>query len=273
MRLGVISDLRYEQYGSYYYAAKNIFHEVRLVNSAQDIDGLEAILVGNDHHQGHRDIWEKQDFINAVNTRDIPFYAHTVEHIHSSHYPWNIEIQKNLMKFKKLRQRCWDVDDARHYGTKLARVLISNHYLGNYEKSEVKNEKAIFVGKIYPDRASLLKTVQKFMQVDVVPRLEIPYKIFLSLLGSYKFVFSPLSISSTGIPGRFYEALAVGSFPIQQVANTTLNAYLMESEFNDAIFFKKPQELLEKLPIFTCPKVINRLSLEEEIKGFFDDYC
>ena len=249
MKIGVIADLQLEQLASYYEAARNIFENVRLVKSKADLKGIDAVLCGNDHFQPHRDIWENDEFIEEVNQLSIPFFAHTVEHIDSKVFPWNLKIQANLNKFSKLRQRCWDVNDAKKYGTKLARVLISENYLKNYEPCRNKNRK-----------------------VDTIPRIEISYRTFLSILASYKFIFSPLSISSTGLPGRFYEALAVGSCPIQQVANETLGAYSLEASFQDAIFFKDIKEVGDKANNHHLTETANVMTLEEELKGFFNDY-
>ena len=272
MKIGVIADLQLEQLASYYEAARNIFENVRLVKSKADLKGIDAVLCGNDHFQPHRDIWENDEFIEEVNQLSIPFFAHTVEHIDSKVFPWNLKIQANLNKFSKLRQRCWDVNDAKKYGTKLARVLISENYLKNYEPCRNKSRKAVFIGKIYPERAKLLEKVQKYIKVDTIPRLEISYRTFLSILASYKFIFSPLSISSTGLPGRFYEALAVGSCPIQQVANETLGAYSLEASFQDAIFFKDIKEVGDKANNHHLTETANVMTLEEELKGFFNDY-
>lgn len=272
MRVGVVSDLRFEQYGSYYFAAKNVFDNVGLIQSHKDLQGLDAILCGNDHHQGHRDIWEKEEFINEANRLGIPFFAHTVEHIQSPNFPWNIKIQHSLERFEKLRQRCWDVGDSTKYKTKLARVLISKTYLEDFDSSATKKNKAIFIGKIYPNRERVIREVQKFMEVDVGARQDISYRQFLSILASYRFVFSPLSLSSTGIPGRFYEALAVGSFPIQEVAPNTLEAYQTEASFRDAIFFQAAEEAVEKIRKFKLAKTENKMCLESELTEFFHDH-
>lgn len=272
MRVGVVSDLRFEQYGSYYFAAKNVFEDVQLIQSHKDLEGLDAILCGNDHHQGHRDIWEQDEFINEANRLWLPFFAHTVEHIHSPNFPWNLKIQHSLEKFYKLRQRCWDVDDAKRYKTKLARVLISKRYLEDFEPPASRKDKAIFIGKIYPNREKVIREMQKFMEVDVGARQDISYRQFLSILASYRFVFSPLSLSSTGIPGRFYEALAVGSFPIQEVAPNTLEAYQTEASFRDAIFFQTAEEAVEKIKKFNLAKTENKMCLESELTEFFHDH-
>jgi len=272
MRVGVISDLRFEQYGSYYFAAKNVFEDVELIQSHEDLEGLDAVLCGNDHHQGHRDIWEQDEFINEANRLNLPFYAHTVEHIQSPNYPWNLKIQHNLQRFNGLRQRCWDVGDSHKYNTKLARVLISKRYLDDFDPCEAKKDKAIFIGKIYPNRAKVIGEMQKLMEVDVGERQDIPYRKFLSFLASYKYVFSPLSLSSTGIPGRFYEALAAGSFPIQEIAEPTLEAYKTEAGFRDAIFFKTAEEAVEKIKKFNLSKTENKMCLETEITEFFNDH-
>lgn len=272
MKVGVISDLSFEQYGSYYFAAQNVFQDVKLIQSHKDLEGLDAILCGNDHHQGHRDIWEREEFINEANRLRLPFFAHTVEHIYSPNFPWNLKIQHSLERFCNLRQRCWDVDDAARYKTNLARVLISKKYLEDFEASDTKKDKAVFIGKIYPNREKAIREIQKFVEVDVMARQDISYRKFLSILASYRFVFSPLSLSSTGIPGRFYEALAVGSFPIQEVAPNTLEAYRAEASFRDAIFFQNGGEAAEKIKKFSLAKTENKMCLETEITEFFNDY-
>lgn len=273
MRIGVVSDLRHEQYGSYYFAAKNVFDDVGLITGREDLKNFNAVLCGNDHHQGHRDIWERDDFIEETNRLGLPFFAHTVEHIQSPDFPWNLKIQHSLQRFNKLRQRCWDTGDAIRYNTKLARVLISKKYLEDFEPCRGKKNKAIFIGKVYPNRERILAELQKVMEVDAAPRTGLPYNKFLSYLAQYRFVVSPLSLSSDGIPGRFYEALAVGSIPIQEVKDSTLEHYRMEAGFVDAIFFKDANEVKDKVAKCNLSCTTNKMCLETELTEFFNDHC
>lgn len=147
MRIGVISDLSHTAspaYSSYYYALVNLHYDVKLVHGISDLNGIDVLVYGNDHHAGHLNIWSDDKFTEECNKRRIPFFAHTVEHIRSPSYPWNLDIQEKLKRYTYLRQRCWDIGDAKEQGTKLARVLLSRNFQ-NFTASATQVDELIFI--------------------------------------------------------------------------------------------------------------------------------
>lgn len=248
MTIGVISDINHDSspaYSSYFYACKNVFDNVKLVNNVEDLYGVDIILCGNDHFYNHLTIWSIQDFINQCNYNKIPFYAHTVEHINTPIYPHNLEIQKNLEKFHLLRQRCWDINDSKEKNRSIARVLLSKNFF-QYKKCSEKKDEVIFIGKVYPNRKNLIEILEKQIKVTVIERGNLNYYDFLSKLSEYKYVLSPKSLLVNGIPGRFYEALWVDSIPIQEVYHDTLDFYQIEKKIEGPIFFQTIDELFEQ---------------------------
>jgi hypothetical protein len=131
LRVGVISDLNHKEspaYSSYYYACLNLFKNVKIVNNIDDLKGIDVLLCGNDHHGKHLEIWSDDNFIKYCNDNKIPFFVHTVEHIRTPEFPWNLEIQKTLEKYNILNQRCWDISDCKEKNRNIARVLLSKEF-------------------------------------------------------------------------------------------------------------------------------------------------
>jgi hypothetical protein len=276
LKIGVISDLNHNQspaYSSYYYACLNLFKNVKLINNISDLQGIDLLLCGNDHHHGHLKIWSDINFINYCNDNNIPFFVHTVEHIRTPAYPHNLEIQNRLETYKILNQRCWDISDCKEKNRKVARVLLSKNFL-NYQKEEIKKDKIIFIGKLYPNRLELINKLSKYLDIDVIERGPASYFEFLSKLAEYKFVLSPKSLFVNGIPGRFYESLWVNSIPLQEVYDDTLDYYTIEKNISNAIFFKTPEELISKLEIENIIHYnnIEKMFLEDELVDFFNEF-
>jgi hypothetical protein len=69
MKIGVISDLSHTEspaYTSYYYAAKNLHSDIKLVQSKDDLYDVDILLCGNDHHAGHLNIWSDDSFFTLL---------------------------------------------------------------------------------------------------------------------------------------------------------------------------------------------------------------
>lgn len=274
MKIGVISDLNHTEspaYTSYYYALQNIHADVKLVWSKEDLIDVDTLVCGNDHHAGHLRIWSDIEFTEAVNKKKIPFFVHTVEHIRSPSYPWNVGIQENLKRYELLRQRCWDINDAKENNTKLARVLLSKNFQ-DFDKPETKIDELVFVGKLYPNRVETINQLSKYVRVNVAPRSALDYRGFLSYLAKYKYVLSPISNGVNGIPGRFYEALVVGAIPVQEVFSDTLEHYTEEAAIPGSIFFETAEQCIERLTSHAHVIPDKTMFLEEELKDFLNDF-
>ena len=274
MKIGVISDLNHTEspaYTSYYYAAKNLHSDIKLVQSKDDLYDVDILLCGNDHHAGHLNIWSDDSFTEEANKRKIPFFVHTVEHIKAPAFPWNVDIQNKLKRYELLNQRCWDIGDAKDNGTKLARVLLSKNFQ-DFNAPVNKIDGIVFVGKLYPNRVKTIEAISKYIKVEVAPRSALDYKSFLSYLSSYKYVLSPISNVVNGIPGRFYESLVIGSIPLQEVFSDTLDHYTVEANIPGCVFFQTAEECIEKLNQHDGTVPDKKMFLEEELEEFFNDF-
>jgi len=276
--VGVISDLNHNSspaYSSYYYACLNLFENVKIINNIDDLKNIDILLCGNDHHINHLNIWSNPEFINYCNNNKIPFFVHTVEHIRTPAFPWNLDIQNKLEKYNILNQRCWDISDCKEKNRNLARVLLSKKFF-NYNKSVNKNNKIVFIGKLYPNRLELINNLSKHIEIDTIERsTSNNYFDFLSKLAEYKYVLSPKSLFVNGIPGRFYESLWVDSIPLQEIYDDTLDYYKIEKNIPGVIFFKTPKELISKLEIENNNQIYNtfpKMFLEEELIEFFKEF-
>lgn len=274
--IGIIVDLNYNNspaFSSYYYACLNIFKNVKVVNGIQDLENIDILLCGNEHFHNHLMVWSNNEFINYCNNNNIPFFAHTVEHINTPIYQHNIDIQTKLETYKLLRQRCWDINDSKEKNRNIARVLLSKNFL-NYKKPETKKNNIIFIGKIYPNRRELLNELTKHIEVDIIERGNYNYFDFISKLSEYKYVLSPKSQLVNGIPGRFYESLWVDSIPLQEVYNDTLDYYTIERDIPNTIFFETTEELITKLKSYkNIDNIIQpKMFLEDELIDFFKEF-
>lgn len=279
IKIGVISDLNHNEspaYSSYYYACLNLFKNVKVVNNINDLKDIDLLLCGNDHHGNHLSVWSDENFIKYCNDNKIPFFVHTVEHIRTPAYPHNLGIQTTLEKYNILNQRCWDISDRKEKNRNLARVLLSKNFL-NYKKPIIKNDKIVFVGKLYPNRVELIDKLSEHIDIEVIGRGSISnnYFDFLSKLAEYKYVLSPKSLFVNGIPGRFYESLWVDSIPLQEIYDDTLDHYTFEKNIPSAIFFKTPEELILKLKEKNNNQNYNifpKMFLEDELVDFFKEF-
>jgi hypothetical protein len=274
MKIGVISDLGHTEspaYTSYYYALNNLHDNVKLVRGVVDLSDIDILVCGNDHHAGHLNIWSDDKFTEECNKRKIPFFVHTVERIRAPEFPWNIEIQNKLKRYEHLRQRCWDITDTKEEGTKLARVLLSKNFQ-TFDTPVEKIDELVFIGKLYPNRIRIIEELNKYTKVNVAPRSALGYTDFLSNLARFKYVLSPISNGVNGIPGRFYEALVIGSIPVQEVYEDTLDHYTREANIDGCVFFRNAEECVEKLKNNSLQPPTEKMFLEDELKEFLNDF-
>jgi hypothetical protein len=274
MKIGVISDLNHTEspaYASYYYAIKNLHSNVSLVHKKEDLRDIDILICGNDHHAGHLQIWSDASFTDEVNKKKIPFFVHTVEHIRSPSYPWNVDIQSKLKRYTDLRQRCWDIGDTKEQGTKLARVLLSRNFQ-NFDAPAEKLDSIMFIGTLHSNRVKTIEELSKHIKVHVAPRSALGYKDFLSNMARFKYVLSPISNGVNGIPGRFYEALTVRSIPVQEVYEDTLEHYSREASISGCVFFRNVEECIYKLENNNLQPPTEKMFLEDELKEFLNDF-
>ena len=174
MKTGIICDLSFNKHigiNMYYYALKNIFFDIKLVNNINDLNDIEILFIGNEHFLPHRNVWDNalfQKFCNACNIKVVVFSG---ERIFNSAFEHNTQIQLNLEKFENLYQYPYDVDDLEILKTNLFRPCISKKYLQS-KLNVQKIDKCVFLGSLdndsYADRIKTLKQIEKTIEL-VIP--------------------------------------------------------------------------------------------------------
>jgi len=231
---------------NYYYSARNLFEDVKLVKGPGDLEGLDIVIVGNNHYRGHLNIYNTNGFIDRCNFLGIRMVMFTAESIHLSYFPENLRTQKNLERFNQLTQYVIDVNDHIILGKKLMRGLMSRDFMNKHTVVE-KKDKVVFIGKYREDEYSKRRNLlSSFKGVDILSYPIASWEEYMKTIGSYRFVLSPVS-NGAFFPLRFYEILLTGSIPLQQVSEDLLDYYKTEASFDDCIFFETVEQLEEKL--------------------------
>ena len=216
-----------------YFKIKN-FTEIKSIN---DLDGIDYIFIIDEHMT--RSIWMGKEFIDYTNEKKIKVVVFNFEKIFNSKFKINIDFQKQLEKFENLHQFVSDVDDAEILGKKIItkQFLSKNTNIKSLCKTK-KKDSILFLGKSkkrllnfktrnneYEERDKILKEFRKkFSNFDVLKNRAYPYYKYLDKLASYKYILNPLGTGNF-INIRFYEALELGSIPIQQVNEKMLSKY------------------------------------------------
>lgn len=258
-KVGIICDLSYTRhhlFKSYYWAVSNLYGIPVVVNSIDDLKGVQLLFIGDDHYGPHKQVWQSKDFIAYCNINGIKVVVLTNETILRTYFPWNLVDLKKLNKFKCLYHYANDVDDCAELGLLLNRTAPSIHFKPDFDCAFQKKDKVVFIGKTecpknsYQSRKNLLKTISKVIDIDVFDSTIPDWYEYVKLIAGYKYILSPLG-NGNFFPMRFYEALAVGSIPIHQVRENTLRAYDIEHAGLNALFFKTIEDLPKLSPSFT----------------------
>jgi len=274
MKVGIICDLdfsRHPQFKSYYYALETLYGKIPiLVKDKKDLVNLDLLIIGDDHYDGHKKIIEQPGFINVCNTLNIPVVVLTTERIFDSFFAWNIDNYNKIKQFKNLHHYTADVDDCEKLGTGIHRISISKKYKDIYKIKDKKNA-IIFVGSTrckmgsYDERRRLLEKMKKEINLEIIDSGLPAWEDYIRTIAQYRFVFSPLG-NGNFLPTRFYETLAVGSIPVQQVRHNTLKYYDIESNFKDCIFFEDEVEVKYLLKDYSFENSTNELWTEDNLK-------
>jgi len=270
-KIGLICDIDYDHhilFKNYYYALTSLYKNIKIVKDVNDLYDIEMLIIANDHFESHKIIWKNDLFINCVNTLDLKVVVFSTERIMDSFFPWNVDNQRNLEKFKNLYQYVL-VDDINKLNKKHHRCLISKFYKNIVNIPDEKINKAIFIGSTnshsYINRIELLSKIGKILPIDIIDSKNDNWIDYIKTLSKYRFVFSPMG-NMDGFPLRFYETLLVKSIPIQQINPIHLSKYDIESKFDDCIFFYTVEELDEKIKNFNLTRSYNELWLEDHIE-------
>jgi len=252
--IGIISrdEIEFVSHGlfqNFRFALKNYLNvEFKNVNSVQDLDNIEILFIIDEHFGPHVDIWKNDAFINQLNSRNIRTIIFNFEKIYDALFPWNVDHQRNVDRIKNLVQLVSDINDAKI----LNRPVINKQLLSRdtilVEPGDKINE-ILFIGQINPHVYVRRREVLNYLTGKNLPLKIInsdrkyTYNEYLKLLASYKYILNPLGTGHF-LNLRFYEALKVGSIPIQQVTNDMVLSY---SELNNGycVNFKHPEQLTE----------------------------
>lgn len=260
---------------SYYSAIRNLYGEPKIIKGIEDLD-IDTLFIGDDHFQSHRDVWEKPGFIETCNEKNIKVIVFTSEKIFNSFFPWNEDIYKNLKRFNNLHHFVCDVDDAKELNAKMNRVALSRDFYNENWRKRKKINRMVFIGRTdcmfnsYAERKEVIEKVkQNIRLITLEPTFE-RWEDYMEKLSEFRYIFCPVGNGNI-ITTKFYEALMVGSIPVQQVRKNTLDYYPVERGLDDCIYFQSPQEVKIKLKISGLKRSHNLIFMEdvmsEELKG------
>jgi len=269
-KAGIICNMAWDRcfnLKQYYYAIKFLYKGVKLVTVCEDLDGLDILFVGDDHHYAHKEILTQPGFVDRCNANGIEVVVLTAERIFDSFFPWNVDNFKFVKRFDKLHHYTMDADDCELLGTKLHRPLFSKHFK-DFIKVDIddKLDRIVFIGnteaECYKERNAVLDEMGKVITFDVIlPTIDL-WEDYMETLAKYRFVFYPIG-NGNFLAFRFYEILFAKAIPICQVRKNTLKYYDIEAKFDDCIFFQEVSELPEKIQNCTLKHSYNELWSED----------
>jgi hypothetical protein len=257
-----------------YHSVNNLFTDVSIVNSIEDLKDIDLLFISDPFYIPHRAVWLNDAFINYCNQKNIRVIIFYGEKILGSIYPDTIHIFNKSLDFKNMNYYVWDVDDSLHFNKKILRYCTSKYYEDKIQKCE-KINKCIFIGQIntphYAERREALSKINNYIETDILENFDGDWRDYLNLYSKYRFAFCPISGNYNGLALRFYEALLVGSIPIQQVRKNTLNVYSKEASFDDCIFFENIEDLSFKIKNIVTKESKNKIWLEDELRTLLSE--
>jgi hypothetical protein len=234
------------------------------VKNKDDLSDVETLFIIDEHFKPNVDIWKNDDFINYLNEKNIRTIVFNFEKIYSSMFPWNVDHQNKLETIKNLYQFVSDVDDANHMGKDFVtkQLLSKDSKIKEHFKKE-KKDRVLFLGQsdkiyhpnyAYSRRFQLMEEIKRMhIPIDIhITERKLTYSEFLDKLSEYKFIFNPLGTGDF-LNVRFYEALEVGSIPIQQITKNMKSRYKELNfchTFLNASDFKIPEINFKKMEYY-----------------------
>jgi hypothetical protein len=269
MKMGIVCDLTYHRsiaLSTYYHALKNLYGDLLLIQKPTDLNEVKVVFICNEHFIPHRSIWLQPWFLDICNRNKIKVIVISGETLKNN-------IQSYVEQFNDLHQYVWDVNDCIIMERKRINYGVSWHYKNIVDRTKKKNNKCVFIGQMPPHyklRIALIEKIHKYIDIDVITTgVGDNWEDYMNVLSQYRFVLSPISGASNGIPLRFYESLLAGCIPIQQVMENTLSFYKHEANLVDAIYFQDVEELPDKLQSCFLERATSELWLEDSIREAF----
>ena len=206
---------------NYKLALSNYFQSVlQPINSIEDLNNLDLLIIVDEHYIPHKQVWQNDEFINAINKLNIKVLIFNFEKIFNSQFPWNISIQHYVEKINRRLQIVSDVKDAKILNTSILNKQFLSRDTILEEPIDNKIDEILFVGQIneyYPTRREILNGIQQInSKVRVIQSdRRYNYNEYLNLINQSKYILNPLGTGEF-INLRFYEALNLGCTVIQQ---------------------------------------------------------
>lgn len=274
LRVGLICDTsfsRHKQFVSYLYAVERLLGPPVIIKDKRELAKIDLLIVGDDHYYGHKNILHQPGFIGICNTFNIHVLVLTTEKIFDSVFPWNEGNYEMLKQIRHLHHYTADIDDCRRLNTGLHRITISERFNRKFYCNRKKN-KMVFIGKTkcelnsYKERIAVLEKVKDLVDIDIIESKFNNWDDYMRAMAEYRFVFCPVG-NANFFPIRFYEVLAVGSIPVQQVKDNTLNWYDIEAKFKDCIFFRDVEDVPEKIETCTFEESNSGYWMEDNLRS------
>ena len=206
---------------NYKLALSNYFQSVlQPTNSIEDLNNLDLLIIVDEHHIPHKQVWQNDEFINVINKLNIKVLIFNFEKIFNSQFPWNISIQHYVEKINRRLQIVSDVKDAKILNTSIINKQFLSRDTILEEPIDNKIDEILFIGQIneyYPTRREILNGIQQInSKVRVIQSdRRYNYNEYLNLINQSKYILNPLGTGEF-INLRFYEALNLGCTVIQQ---------------------------------------------------------
>jgi len=243
------------------------------VKSKDDLDGLNYLIIVDEHYTPNVNVWKNDNFIQTANEKNIKVLVFNFEKIYNSQFPWNIDHQNKLYTFKFIQQLVSDIDDAKI----LKQNVINKQFLSKDTEllqPSIKKEKVLFIGQVnnyYPTRKNIISQFKDLnIPFDIIiTDRKYSYKEYLTKLNEYKYILNPLGTGKF-INLRFYETLKLGGIPIQQVTADMVGLY---GELTSSYNFEKVEQISPQL-LNETPYNTNNYYLEDyfdllKIKNLF----
>lgn len=278
-KVGIICDWgfsRHPQFRSYFYAVQSLLGTPKFINLVDELNDIETLIIGDELYHPHKSVWQQDGFIQRCNDRNIRVVVLSDERIFNSAFPWNEGNYRVLRLFKNLHHFAIDVDDCKLLGVPLNRVAPSRQYATMHNPPCKKKNELLFIGNVggafnsYYKRNAVIEEIGRIDGIDFVniPPIVPTWEELIRLFAEYRFVLSPIGNGNL-FTSRFYEILLAGSIPVHQVFEDTLDYYTTEATFDDCIFFKNPQEIVQKMKDCPFENSHNKYFMEDNLTGIF----
>lgn len=241
-----ISEVGHSLFNNFRLALINYLQEdVKDINSISDLDTITTLLIVDEHYIPHKEIWQNDEFLNYINSKNIKVVIFNFEKIFNSQFPWNIDIQHSVEKINNRVQLVSDIRDASILNTTIINKQLLSKSTFLLDPILDKKDEILFLGQInefYPTRSATLNELQQLNnKVNVIKTdRKYSYNEFLDLINNAKFILNPLGTGEF-INLRFYEALSLNCIVIQQYTDDMLKWY-PELNYPNVLKFKTKED-------------------------------